>query len=300
MTTTATDITVNLDGLWLLQTLTGINRLAAELRGRPCGQPRSMTWVTEHPGLQALVAEGICDEAAVVRSDIAARMRVLGTPDVEVVILVSRGPMTWSSGMQMDDPSTWRAIPEGQLRIVLARREGRWVSAARAGSHVTIDDCPTVVDPDWLGRLTYDALDSVNLAVPAPITTVTVPLDGICAAADLAAPDTGTSRRAALKSVGFSGAALAQMTEALENPVAEAVLYARAYVEGQSIAGESVLNLRDTDSGRVALFRVNPPRGSQQQWMEVGPANPGQVRHGALSALDSVPVKSWHTHERTS
>lgn len=299
MTPTSTDITINLDGLWLLQALAGVNRLAAELRSRPCGRPRSMQWVTEHPGLHALVDEGICDEAAVVRADIAARMRVLGTPDVEVVVLVSHGPMTWSAEMNMDDPATWRVIPEGQLRIVLARREGRWASAVRAGSHVTIDDCSAAVDPDWLARLVCDALDSVHQVEPARISPVNVPLDGIrAAAADVAAPDTGISRHAALKSIGFSGAILAQLMEAFEEPVAEAVLYARAYVEGVSAAGESVLNLRDTDSGRVALYRVNPPRGSQQQWMAVGPANAGQVRHGVLSTLDSVPVKSWETHER--
>ena len=42
--------------------------------------------------------------------------------------------------MSLDDPATWRAIPDDQLRIVLARRDGRWVSAARAGEDVTIDD----------------------------------------------------------------------------------------------------------------------------------------------------------------
>lgn len=298
VTAAATDITVNLEGLWLLQSLVGVSRVAAELRGRPCGQPASMQWVSEYPGLQTLVEEGICDEAGVVRADIAARLRVLGTPDVEVVILVSQGPMSWSAGMSMDDPATWRAIPPEQLRIVLARREGRWVSAVRAGSQVTIDDC-AVVDADWLGRVTCDALDSVHRAEPAQITAVNVPLEGIyAAAAELSQATAGLSPTAALKTVGFNGAALAQLTAALEEPVAEAVLYARAYVDGVIAAGESVVNLRDTDTGRFALYRVNPPRGSQQQWMAVGPANDGQVRHGILSALDSVPVKSWQTHER--
>lgn len=296
----ATDITVNLDGLWLLQAMVGVNRLAAELRARPCGQPRSTQWIAEHPGLDVLVAEGICDEAAALRPDIAARMRVLGTPDVEVVVLVSEGPMTWSSDVVMDDPSSWRAIPDGQLRIVLGRREGRWASAVRAGSHVTIDDCATAVDADWLVRLVGDALDSVHRIEPARISAVNVPMDGLrTAAAELSDGLTaGVSQQAALKSVGFSGTSLAQLTEALQEPVAEAVLYARAYVEGAAVAGESVLNLRDTTSGRVALYRVNPPLGSHQQWMAVGPAHSGQVRHGVSAALDSVPVSSWDTHER--
>src|SRR5437588_234203 len=86
-------ITVNLEGLWLLQAMLGIAQLAPELRGRPYGQPQSTEWLAAHPGLGVLVEQGIADEGAVVRSDIAARMAVLASPDVEVVLLVSKGPM---------------------------------------------------------------------------------------------------------------------------------------------------------------------------------------------------------------
>ena len=148
--TPTSDITVNLEGLWLLQAMLGISQLAPELRGRPYGQPQSTEWLTAHPGLGVLVDQGIADEGAVVRSDVAERMAVLASPDVEVVVLVSRGPMSVVTPAVMDDPSTWRAIPDEQLRIVLARRDGRWASAVRAGSDITVDDCPGT-DQQWLG-----------------------------------------------------------------------------------------------------------------------------------------------------
>ena len=157
----STDITVNLDGLWLLQALLGIAGLAPELRGRPYGQPRSTDWLTAHPGLGVLVEQGICDDAGVVRSDIAARMAVLAAPDVEVVVLVSNGPMNVATPVVMDDPATWRAIPDEQLRIVLARRDGRWASAVRAGSSITVDDCGGV-DGQRLEGLVREGLDSVH------------------------------------------------------------------------------------------------------------------------------------------
>ena len=50
---------------------------------------------------------------------------------------------------------------------------------------------------------------------------------------------------------------------ALDEPVAEAVFYARAYADADARASESVLNVRDTASGRVALFRLAPTRGRQ-------------------------------------
>lgn len=294
----ATDITVNLDGLWLLQALLGVTRLAPELRGRPYGQPRSTQWVSQHPGLGVLAGQGICDEGGLVRGDVAARMRVLGAPDVEVIVLVSQGPLSWSAQVALEDPASWRAIPGGQLRVVLARREGIWASAVRTAEQITIDDC-AVVDTDWLGGLVSDALDSVHRVQPARVSTVNVPLQAISgAAAELSGPGSAASQLAALKAVGFAGPALGQLREALDEPVAEAVLYARAYVDVATAPGESVLNVRDTHSGRVALYRVNPPHGSQQQWMTVGPASAAQVRQGVTSVLDSVPVKSWNNHER--
>lgn len=293
-----TDITVNVDGLWFLQALLGIERLAPELRAHPFGQPRSLDGLSTHPGLGVLVEQGICDEAAVVRGDIAARMKVLADPDVEVVALISRGPMNWAPTVVLEDPSTWRAIPEEQLRIVLARGDGRWASAVRAGGHITIDDC-AAVDEDMLARMVTEALDSVHQVAPARISAVNVPLDEMVAAvaAHGQAP-TSARKQAALRAVGLRGAALAELEQALAEPVAEALVYARAYVDAGTAHSESVLNLRDTTAGRVALYRLTPAQGSRQEWMAIASAGPAQIRHGVSTVLASVAIRSWATHER--
>jgi hypothetical protein len=297
---TATDITVNVDGLWLLQALLGIPRLASELRVRPYGQPRSTEWVTQHPGLGVLVDQGICDDAGVVRSDIADRMAVLAAPDVEVIVLVSSGRLNWSTPVALEDPATWRAIPDEQLRIVLARRDGRWGSAVRAGSYITIDDCAPA-DQERLERLVCDALDSIHRVGPARISAVNVPLDDMLGAVTQnSQAGTVAAKQAALRAVGLRGAALAEMQAALDEPLAEAVLYARAYVDAQPACSETVLNLRDTASGRVALYRLSPPHGSRQEWMAVAPATPAHVRHAVTTVVGSVAVRSWDTHERMS
>lgn len=296
--TSATDITVNVDGLWFLQALLGIERLAPELRAHPYGQPRSLDWLSTHPGLDVLLEQGICDEAAVARADIAARMKVLANPDVEVVVLISHGPMNWAPTVVLEDPSTWRAIPEEQLRIVLARGGGRWASAVRAGGHITIDDC-AAVDEDMLARMVTEALDSVHQVAPARISAVNVPLDEMVAAvaAHGQAP-TAARKQAALRAVGLRGAALAELEHALAEPVAEALVYARAYVDAGTAHSESVLNLRDTTAGRVALYRLNPAQGSRQEWMAIASGGPAQIRHGVSTVLASVAIRSWATHER--
>lgn len=64
------------------------------------------------------------------------------------------------------------------------------------------------------------------------------------------------------------------------------------------MGSESVLNLRDTTAGRVALYRLNPAQGSRQEWMAIAPGGATQIRHGLITVLASVPVRSWPTHER--
>ena len=296
--TATSDITVNLEGLWLLQAMLGISQLAPELRGRPYGQPQSTEWLTAHPGLAVLVDQGIADEGAVVRSDIAARMKVLATPDVEVILLVSCGPMNVVTPVVMDEPSTWRAIPDEQLRVVLARRDGRWASAVRAGSYITIDDCPGT-DQEWVQRLVGEALDSVHRVQPARISAVNVPLDDMrTAIAVHAKADSAAAKLAALRALGLRGGALAELGAALDDPQAEAVVYARAHVDIDTVWSQTVLNLRDTASGRVALYRLNPPPGSQQEWLAIAPATPAQLHHALTTVFDSVGVRAWASHER--
>ncbi|KPN47356.1 hypothetical protein AN931_22210 [Mycobacterium intracellulare subsp. chimaera] len=295
---TSGDITVNLEGLWLLQAMLGIAQLAPELRGRPYGQAQDNQWLTAHPGLSVLVEQGIADEGAVVRSDIAARMAVLANPDVEIVILVSHGPMNVVTPAVMDDPSTWRAIPDEQLRIVLARRDGRWASAVRAGSLVTIDDCPGT-DQEWIERLIVEALDSVHRIEPARISAVNVPLEDMRTAVSMhGQAGSAAAKMAALRSLGLRGGALAELGAALEDPQAEALAYARAHVDTETVWSETVLNLRDTASGRVALYRLNPPPGTHQEWLAIAPATPAQLHHALTTVFDSVGVRAWASHER--
>jgi EspG family len=211
---------------------------------------------------------------------------------------VSRGPMNAVTPVVMDEPSTWRAIPDEQLRVVLARRDGRWASAVRAGSYITIDDCPGT-DQEWVQRLVGEALDSVHRVQPARISAVNVPLDDMrTAIAAHTKADSAAAKLAALRALGLRGGALAELGAALDDPQAEALVYARAHVDIDTVWSQTVLNLRDTASGRVALYRLNPPPGSQQEWLAIAPATPAQLHHALTTVFDSVGVRAWASHER--
>ena len=157
-------------------------------------------------------------------------------PDVEVIVLVSRGPMNVVTPVVMDDPSTWRAIPDEQLRIVLARRDGRWASAVRAGSYITIDDCGLELIRSGCNAWSVRRWTRCTGWSPARISAVNVPLDDMRAAvASMRRPALGRGKLAALRALGLRGAALAELGAALEEPQAEAVVYARAHVDTDTV-----------------------------------------------------------------
>src|SRR5271154_319709 len=83
---TRTDITVNVEGFWMLQALLDIRHVAPELRCRPFVSTDSMDWLNQHPGIV---------DGETVNEAVAARMRVLAVPDLEIVALLSRGKLLY-------------------------------------------------------------------------------------------------------------------------------------------------------------------------------------------------------------
>ncbi|EUA35434.1 espG family protein [Mycobacterium xenopi 3993] len=106
---TRTDITVNVEGLWLLQALLDIRHVAPELRCRPFVSTESMDWLNEHPGMEVMREQGIVVEDKV-NDQVAERMRVLAAPDLEVIALLSRASCATASSNQRRDRSS-RSAP---------------------------------------------------------------------------------------------------------------------------------------------------------------------------------------------
>lgn len=292
------DMTLNVEGLWLLQALLGISVVAPEIRGLPYGPAGSDDWIAEHPGVRALREAGIVDESGNVGPEAITQMHALAAPDVEVAILCSAGPLEWSVPMRLDDSSSWRAVPEGQLRIVLARKDDRWVSAARVGQEVTIDTVEGL-SVEALADLVLTVMDSVHVSDPASIAPLNLPLEDIAsAAAQRAGLPEGPLRARPLTDLGVKGAALADLEAVLDDPLAEAVFYARAYVDTEVRHSESVLNLRDTIRGRVASYRMPAVVGSRQSWMTFVPGTHSQVEHAVKASVADLGLRSWERHTR--
>lgn len=294
---TRTDITVNVEGFWMLQALLDIRHVAPELRCRPYVSTESNDWLTEHPGMAVMREQGIV-VGDTVNEHVATRMRVLAAPDLEVVALLSLGKLRYGVIDDEDQPPGSRDIPDNEFRVLLARRGEHWVSAVRVGTDITVDDV-SVTDASSIAALVIDALESIHHADPAQITAVNVPMEEMLEATQ-SWQDSGFNifTGGDLRRMGISAATVAALGQALSEPAAEAAVYARQYRDDAKGPSASVLSLKDGSGGRIALYQQARTAGSGEAWLAICPATPQLVQVGVKTVLDTLPYGAWKTHRR--
>lgn len=294
---TRTDITVNVEGFWMLQALLDIRHVAPELRCRPYVSTDSNDWLSEHPGMAVMREQGIVVDDEV-NEVVAARMRVLAAPDLEVVALLSLGKLRYGVIDDEDQPPGTRDIPDNEFRVLLARRGEHWVSAVRVGTDITVDDV-SVTDAASIAALVIDGMESIHHADPAQITAVNVPMEEMLEATQ-SWQDSGFNifTGGDLRRMGISPATVAALGQALSEPAAEAAVYARQYRDDAKGPSASVLSLKDGSGGRIALYQQARTAGSGEAWLAICPATPQLVQVGVKTVLDTLPYGAWKTHRR--
>jgi hypothetical protein len=229
---------------------------------------------------------------------VAARMRVLAAPDLEVVALLSLGKLRYGVIDDDDQPPGTRDIPDNEFRVLLARRGEHWVSAVRVGTDITVDDV-SVTDAASIAALVIDGMESIHHADPAQITAVNVPMEEMLEATQ-SWQDSGFNifTGGDLRRMGISPATVAALGQALSEPAAEAAVYARQYRDDAKGPSASVLSLKDGSGGRIALYQQARTAGSGEAWLAICPATPQLVQVGVKTVLDTLPYGAWKTHRR--
>lgn len=296
-------VTVNVEALWILQAMLDISTLPTELRTLPYGAAQSKEWLATSPEVTTLAQMGVVGPNREVLESVAQRLRVLAAPDIEVVIVISHGEIKWDGPIDVDDPETWkRTVPDDQLRVVLARRDGRWVSAVRGGADITIDDVEGAEGFSWISDVLTGMFDSFAPGEPSRITAMNLPADDWMAAAKDRAGALRDGNPAAgdipLRALGVPPHAVAELAELMEAPLAEAVVYARAYTDARVSTSEASLDVRATSAGRVATYRMPSRPGVTQDFLTVVPATTTQLAQGLQAVLGTLNVGDWAHHRR--
>lgn len=274
-------LTTTLDGLWVLQVLTGLEVLAPELGLRPhLPSVESRQMALLHPAAGELRTAGVIDEAGTVDEAVREWLTVLSRRDI-AVLLYAQTPHPLGE-------------PE---RILLARFCQWWVTLERFETQVRLSAAGTAGDEQSAGVLIGSQIErlcgAMKPAVMKPVTIDTAEL--------LAAVDDSASLRAFLLDRELDSDQVAILSLAADHTrSAQASIVAiQGGTEGapaRSHVDSGVVTIIDTHQGRIVSERVQ--RGGKS-WMIVGPGAVGNISAAVLSLLRNLPAhEQWSTYRK--
>jgi EspG family len=273
-------LTTTIDGLWVLQVLTGIEVLAPELGLRPIlPSVETRQMALAHPIAAELRDVGVIDEAGAVDSTVTEWLTVLARRDIALLIHVS----TPGGG---DMPT----------RALLARFAQWWVAFERSEDLVRISGAGTSnTESSANGVINAQIERLCGTQDPAPLQPVTVDIDKVMAGGPemlrehllrerldgdqlqmvMMAADMRRSARAFIVAIQ-SGVDSGQPT--------------RKYFE------ESVVTIADTPEGRLVGEHFV---SDGKRWMIIAPGTASSIADAVKKMMRRLPAnQEWHSYRK--
>lgn len=274
-------LTTTIDGLWVLQVLTGIEVLAPELGLRPhFPSVESRRMALSHPVAAELRTEGVIADNGDVDAVVVDWLTVLSRREVALV-LHTRTPST-------------AANPE---RVLLARFAQWWVALERDGITIRIsgagaagDECSAVTligaqIERLCGRMTSASLRPVTLAVDDLVNQVR---DAEGLRAFLADRKLDPGQVAALSKAADIEQSAQMSIVAVQSGVEQAP--ARVHIESGAVT------IIDTTAGRLLSECVVQ---AGKAWLITGPGSTASIVAAVRSMLQRLPAQQdWHSFRK--
>lgn len=272
-------LTTTLDGLWVLQVLSGIEVLAPELGLRPhLPSVESPGVALAHPAAEELCEASVIDADGVVDPTVLEWLTVLSRRD-SALLLYAQTPVA------------------EQEHVLLARFAQWWVSLERCGSRVRLSGAGIASTEQSAAQLINSQIERLcGQMAAAAIKPVTIEVEELVAAVR----ETG-NLRAFLVDRRLDSEQVALLTLA-----ADAELSARASVVGiqsgvpdgpaRQHIGPGTVTIIDTPRGRLVAEHVS--RGGRP-WMIVGPGSPGNLASAVLTMMRNLPAHDdWFSYRK--
>lgn len=273
-------LTTSLDGLWVLQILTGIEVLCPELGLRPhMPSVETKHHALQHPVAAELIAEGVIDSEGTVDTAVLEWLTVVSKRDVALL-------------MQVQSPTR---EPTG---VVLCRFAQWWVTVERAGLAVRIGPAGTATAEGAANTIIVNQLDRFfGSCKPAKLRPVTLDVADMLGSVT----DRESQRRFLLQqrldadqvqllSLASDTARSAQVSIVALQTGIESGLPNRVHVE------DSVVSLIDTTEGRIIAEYV--PSGGKK-WMIISPGTASNIAAGVNKMLRRLPADDeWYSHRK--
>lgn len=271
-------LTTTLDGLWVLQVLSGIEVLAPELGLRPhLPSVESRQMALRHPAAEDLRAAAVIDRAGAIDQTVVEWLTVLSRREVALLAHVQ--------------------TPAGSERVLLARFAQWWVSLERHDDRVRLSGAGMASSEHsagrlinahierWCGQMPPAAMKPVTIEVDQLLCVVreTGSLHGYLAAHRFDADQTGLLTLAAASDRSAQASLVAIQSGVAGGP-------------GCRHIGSGTVTVIDTPRGRLVSEHVS--RGGRA-WMIVSPGSPSHLASAVLTMMRNLPAhEDWSSYRK--
>jgi hypothetical protein len=274
-------LTTTVDGLWVLQVLSGIEVLAPELRLRPhLPSVETKPMALAHPVATELRAAGAITDSGEVDGPVLEWLTVLSRRDVALLVY-AQTPVNETE-------------PE---RVLLARFAQWWVALERSGIAVRISGVGTATSESSAGMLVNSQIErlcgEMKSASLRPVTLDVAELLG--AVRDQA------SLRAFLLDKRLDGDQITALTLAADtqrSAQASVVAIQSGVANGpaRSHIDRGAVTIIDTPQGRLLSEHVS--RGGTS-WLIVSPGSSGNIANAVQKMVRRLPAEDeWYSHRK--
>jgi hypothetical protein len=274
-------LTTTVDGLWVLQVLSGIEVLAPELGLRPHLPSIETTQMAlSHPIADELRAAGVITDAGGVDEAVLEWMTVLSRRDVAVLV--------------------YAQTPAQEIhteRVLVARFAQWWVALERNGIMVRLSGVGTATSEESAGMLINSQIERLcGQMKAASLRPVTLDVPEL-----LAAVSDRTSLRTfllgqKLDSDQVSTLMLATDTEQSAQASVVAIQSGVAGGPARSHIDQGAVTIIDTPQGRLVSEQVT--RGGKS-WMIISPGSAANIANAVLKMVRRLPAEDeWFSHRK--
>lgn len=274
-------LTTTVDGLWVLQVLSGIEVLAPELGLRPhLPSVETEQMALAHPVAAELRAVGVITENGGVDAAVLEWLTVLSRRDVALLVYAQ------TPGHEAD--------PD---RVLLARFAQWWVALERSGIMVRISAIGTATSEGVAGMLINSQIERLcGEMAPASLRPVTLDVAEL-----LGGVKDPAGLRAFLVDQGLDGDQITALTQAgdAQRSAQASVVAIQSGVAGgpaRSHIGPGAVTIIDTPQGRLVSEHLS--RGGKS-WMIIGPGSAGNIANAIQTMVRRLPAEDeWYSHRK--
>ena len=274
-------LTTTVDGLWVLQVLSGIEVVAPELGLRP----HLPSIETTESALAQPVSSELRDNGAITACDLVDEVVL------EWMTVLSRRDMALLVYLQTPEQSI------APSRVLLARFAQWWVALERSGALVRVSGIGTATTEGAASMLVNSQVERLCGPLgPAPLRPVTIDVAEL-----VAGVKDSSDLRTFLLDRRFDSEQVNALTAAADrNRSAQASVVAiQSGVTGlpnRSRIESGAVTIIDTPVGRLVTEHV--ARGGKR-WLIVSPGSPGNISSAVRNMLRRLPAEQdWYSHRK--